>query len=483
MLSHELSGEIPVEFLRLLGRPGAPVYLDAADALEGESSLRTGELRREDALALVERVVEQHAGVELEDAAGASARDKARTVLEQLIAARWLTAEDRADYQRFIAVAPNTGLLLEALRKIARPGAAEFSDKLVATCNLLRGQTLREEPWQTVEACMENVRLGVQELKQVAQTVERHTRRQLGARSVRENLAEVFDQYAQRVGHGAYVRLVHARLPTRLPEARDALERLRNDGEVLQRMAAEVQRRDENCDAATAMARAQNRLRELAEAIDRVIPSADDVDRRTADFTRKSLARFRYLQEVSGEQRGVVQRFFERLNVTLAGRRVRDAGAAIGDEIPALRLCEVEILAGLASLYPPRRRPVPGEVEPLEDEPSDEQLENSRRQLLATLRDSLTVTRANRFADAAFAKLGGAATSEQLLTTDEARDWRVSDDQIADVLACLLHAGARGARFEVRLPNGDLQNPAGDRHPHDRVLGRMLVERFVLTRR
>lgn len=130
MLSLELFREVRSEFLRLLGSPEARIYVDAADALEVESTLRSGALPREEAIAIAERVVEQHAEVDIEEASGLEIRERAHLVLERLLAARWLQAEDRADYQRFVLVEPNAAIVLEALRKIARPGAAVFSDKL-----------------------------------------------------------------------------------------------------------------------------------------------------------------------------------------------------------------------------------------------------------------------------------------------------------------------------------------------------------------
>jgi hypothetical protein len=479
MLSEDLFREVRPAFLRILGAPGARVYLDAVDALASESALRTGALGRDEAVALVERVVEHYADVDLEETAGFSAHERARVVIERLIGADWLAAEDRVDYQRFISVEPMAVLLLEALRKIARPGAVEFSDKLVATCNLLTSGAMDEEPWQTIETCSENVRHGVQELRAVAKSVERHTQRQLAARSLRENLEVVFDQYAEQVGHGAYAELVHARLPTRLSQARYALDRLRNDPELLDRMAAEVQRR-QGGEHSAAMARVQNRLHELGEALDRVAPSAEDVDHRTADFTRKSLARFRYLQEVTGEQRAIVQRFFEKLNTDFAGWRVNDAELAIG-KAPRLRVCDVKLPAGLDSLYVPRLRHALGEVEPLDEEPSQEQLDHSRRHLAATLRNSLTILRANRFADEAFEKLGKRITSRQLMTSDDAKGWKISENHLADLIACLLHTGARGARFEVQVSHG-LHDTSADVPQHDCVFGRTWVQRFILAK-
>lgn len=74
---------------------------------------------------------EDFAGL-LEETAGLPVRERARTVLERLCVAGWLAAEDRADYQRFVLVEPNVALVMDTSRKIARPGAAVFSDQLVS---------------------------------------------------------------------------------------------------------------------------------------------------------------------------------------------------------------------------------------------------------------------------------------------------------------------------------------------------------------
>lgn len=161
------------------------------------------------------------------------------------------------------------------------------------------------------------------------------------------------------------------------------------------------------------------------------------------------------------------------MNAQFAGRRVADAEREAGD-LPALRLTEIKLFAGLESLHAPRLRHSLGEVEPLDEDATEEQLDRSRRQLAATLRDSLTVARANRFAADAFEKHGPRVASNQLLR---------SDDDLADLIACLLHAGAREARFKVQTAR-HLDNPASDRRTHDPVLGgTRQLERFTLAKK
>lgn len=83
MLSLELFREVRPEFLRLLGSPAARVYVNVADALDVESTLRSGALPREEAVAIAERVLEQHAEVDIEEASGLEIRERARLVIEE----------------------------------------------------------------------------------------------------------------------------------------------------------------------------------------------------------------------------------------------------------------------------------------------------------------------------------------------------------------------------------------------------------------
>jgi hypothetical protein len=105
---------------------------------------------------------------------------------------------------------------------------------------------------------------------------------------------------------------------------------------------------------------------------------------------------------------------------------------------------------------------------------SDDAIERTQRQLTATLRDSLTVMRANRFADDAFATHGTRVPSSTLLRTE---------DDLADLIACLLHAGSREARYRIDIPR-DPDDPAADRREEDLVLvGTRRLERFTLVKK
>ena len=93
-LSTALFREVRPDFFRVLAGPLARLYVDALDALEREAGQRNQGLERDEALALVEQVVEQHG--DLADAGdesvapAATVREKARAILDTLRTAGWL---------------------------------------------------------------------------------------------------------------------------------------------------------------------------------------------------------------------------------------------------------------------------------------------------------------------------------------------------------------------------------------------------------
>ena len=242
---------------------------------------------------------------------------------------------------------------------------------------------------------MASLQVGLAELHGMQKSIERHTKQQLAASTLKENLAGLFDQFAERIGRTCYAQLVHARLPSKLADARRAIDELETNADLLTKMQTEVMRRDPALSPEAAMAHVRLRLNELAELLEHVEPLADAIDRRTAEFTRRSQARFRYLQETTSENRSRVQEFFETLNRHFAGRRINELDE-LGIEFPALLLHDTRIVGGMESLYTPRLRRAAGEIEPLEDADPGQQ-DRALAQLESTMRDSLTVSRANHF--------------------------------------------------------------------------------------
>jgi hypothetical protein len=479
-LSAALYREVRPEFFRVLsGQKTSRLYVDALDALERAAAERVQGIERDHAVALVEEVVEKHSDAPLDendpDSAALSTREKARGVLETLTRAGWLEAEERSDWQKLVHFQPSAQTLMQTLRRIAFPKGVVFSDNLVSVCTMLarRGgadDPLRDEPWQHVESSVAALREGIAELRGMQTAIERHTRQQLAAATLKENLAVLFDQFAERIGHACYAELVRARLPLRLGEAWRRVEELSYDAEMLGKMEAEVLRREPALTPEAAMSRVRLRLEELANLLQSVAPVADAVDRRTAEFTRRSLARFRYLQETTSENRAHVQEFFETLNRRFAGRRVTDLENE-GFGFPELRIHDARLLAGLESLYSPRMRRVPGEIEPLEDEASEGQRDDAVRRLHAAMRDSMTVARANRFVEQLLPERKTSIRSEEIPLHCE--------EDLADLIACLLHAHASEARYRVDVAR---ERADADIAEYDAKLS-YRIERFTLTRK
>lgn len=479
-LSNALFREVRPEFFRVLaGAKTGRLYVDALDALERAAVQRVQGIERDDALAMIEEAVEAHADVAPDEADPASAalstREKARAVFDTLRRAGWLEEEERADWQKLVHFHPGGQALMQTLRRIAFPEGVIFSDKLVSVCTTLsrRGEghdPLLEEPWQHVESCVAALQEGIAELRGMQTAIERHTRQQLAAATLKENLALLFDQFAERIGHACYAELVRARLPLRLGEARRRVEELEYDAELLSKMQAELLRREPALAPETAMSSVRLRLEELSDLLQSVVPVADAVDRRTAEFTRRSLARFRYLQETTSENRGHVQDFFETLNRHFAGRSVAVLNAA-GIEFPELRIHDARLLAGLESLYSPHLRRVAGEIEPLDDEASEDQQDKAKRQLHAAMRDSMTVARANRFVEQLLPQRKTSIRSDDIPLHCE--------EDLADLIACLLHAHASDARYLVDVAREQADADTAD---YDAKLS-YRIERFILTRK
>jgi len=450
----QLFREVNPGFFRVLAGGSAAVYLDVLDALERESSERHEGMSREEALAIVSEVLAQHPafapeegeieGAVREQFTGLPLREKARRVLDHLVKPEigWVLDEQLPNWERVVRFDAHGVTLLEALRKIARPDAVVFTDKLQGVCAALANQgAFAESPLAHLDNCLTLARGGLGELRGIEKSLKRLTQRQRDATTLGQIYGVVFDEYAEQVGRTCYAELVRSQLPARLDEARERIRALFTDTELLHKMQHEVMRRD-GLEPQTAMARVRNRLNELARALELVQPLADEIDRRTAEFARRSLARSRYLQEVVGERRSQVKDVFERINVAFRGCRLGDLNELVS--LPPLLLPDARLLSGRDSLYEPPRRRSLEENPPVDDEVSAGQRDRAKAQLGAVVRDSLTVARANRLVE----KLVGGKGARIPSTNVPVRN----DDDMADVIALLLHAEAGDARYRIELP-------------------------------
>ena len=233
-------------------------------------------------------------------------------------------------------------------------------------------------------------------------------------------------------------------------------------------MQRERLRRPPQCDALQAANEIRLKWDELARLLDSVAPQADALDHRAADFARRAFARVRYLQEVSGGQREKVQALLQHIDETCAGQRLSELPDSL--QLPALFIMETGVLSS-DSLYKPRLRRKAGEIERIEDDLTDEDRDAAVVEVEGNLRDSMNVMRANRFANRLLGPPGASFTAETLPIHN--------DDDIADLIACLLHGGSREAAFEVsvaRAENDQSQSNTAERAGY-------LIEDLTLTKK
>jgi len=348
-LARSLFREVSSEFFRVLSSPQCHVYVDVLDALEQEASQRSHGITRDEALAISEETINTHDYSAIDVEGDSSSAGRSRTVLDVLVSSGWLHEEQRSDWQKLVYFDSSGALLLQALRKIAQPDSAVFSDKIVNVCaTLANREAIASDPWPQIESCISSLQTGLSELRSMQRSIERHTKKQLAASTIKENLGVLFDEFAETIGRTCYSQLVRARLPSRLAGATRELENLEADPQLISKMHSEISRRTHSESPEAAAARVRLRLDELRDLLHQVEPLADEIDRRTAEFARRSQARFTYLQETASENRARIQEFFETINSSFAGRRLIE----IDSEqlaIPSLLIHDIRLRTTLKS--------------------------------------------------------------------------------------------------------------------------------------
>lgn len=476
MLAEGLFREVPSGFLGLLGSPNARLYLDVLDGLE-RTLAASGSLSHEEAQNAVVELLrlrpEFSAEEEFPGAAElATLSGQANLILRRLSETGWLHTPQRSDWRKIVTLDPNGEILLAALRQIARGEPAQFTDKIQVACGaLLNPDAFTEQPYSDLEGCLDNLRRGLRELRQMETSIARHTRHLLSAQTLRESLAVLYDEFSENIGHTCYRELVRSQLPTRILRSRRRLDGLLGDEVLFEKMQRERLQRSPTTDATSALNEVRLKLDELSQLLDSVEPQAEEIDRRTAEFARRSFARFRYLQEMAGGWREKVQAVFDWVQHRHKGRRFSDLDDdADAPALPELLVSETGLLSG-DSLFTPRLRRTLAEIEPIGDDVTDEQRDATLAEMEANLRDSLHVARANQFVEQLPGEPGTRFTTADLPIR--------TDDEIADVIACLLHAGSRDALFSIHVPRIEQDTASSE---HDRKAG-MVLERFILEKR
>lgn len=484
MLSERVFSDTPGRFFALLSSRHARRFIDVLDVLEELQRRRHGGgLTRQEVMDAAERVLGEAAGqtgqaglsadtAEADGDDDAPATLTAAEMLRQLVHAGWLEEPRRNDYQRVYFVDGRAELLLESLRRMAFPEKVTFTDKLHLACTRLQDpNAFQDHPLSDLEACLENLRYGIQELRGLQQGVARLTQRQMKSDSLRENLRVLYDDFSDHIGQRCYKQLIALNLPLRLPLVRENLHAIEANPIVRARMEAQLAERRPDLSPEEVENQIRDQLRDAIDLLDSVEPQADAVDQRAADFARRSFARFRYLQEVSSGRRAEMRALFEAVNEACQGAGPGERPGELPEslDLPALRLPCAALLAGLDSLSIPQGTRRAGTRRPIEaDLEFDEFYDAAIDEMADNINSSLTVLRANRFA--AQLGIGSEGISSDQLDPDH-EEW------LLELAGLLLHAETLDASYLVHSPRENGEEPARD------LLAGHFIDRFQLTQK
>jgi hypothetical protein len=470
-LSTQLFEEVRSDFFRILGYESAPLYLDAVDAIASAMPARGGGIARADALEIIGDILRMNPGASVEGQTpeNSTIPAKSNLVLNKLTGSGWVEEPERSDYQRHIFLDPNAEILLDALRRIAQPDPAQFTGLLRTACNDLADEGAAGTfSWEDLRACLTNLDSGVRELKAMSKSVERLTRKQLGAATLERSVAIVYGDFSSEIGNKCYRELVRAQLPEKLVQARRGLSRLMADESVLARLLKGLMHHRRDIAAGDAMAEVVRTTESVETALHSIEPLSERVDARAAEFTRRSRARIHYLSTVGSSRARQVQEVFRIVGERFNGMRLTLADDDFG--MPGLRLGEPGIITGESLRRPPSERTLT-DVDAIEDDISEAERERCVEQMASNIAFSVTVDRAHRFLDEI-----GCLPNHTISSAD--LPLKGTSDEIEDVVSLLLYANTDSARYEVNVPHRDVAE--AERESDQK--GGYIIERFEVTR-
>jgi hypothetical protein len=470
-LGSSLFAEIPTNFFGILTGPNARLYLDVVDAIEREMPSRGDAMEWAEVIEIIDGVLA--AGVVLEaegDEVAVESEQPSSRVLRRLVATRWMEEEKRSDYRRVLFLEPSAQLVLEALRTIVSQSVASFTGKLRLVCDRLAAlrfdHSRMELIWEELKSCLTETRSGLRELRNIRKQVERYASRQLRTATLAEALDIIYNEFSTLITQQCYRELIHARLPERLREALEGLTALERDDLALQRLSEDYIRT--NNEPGRAAPKILRTIGELSQALGDVEPTADRVDTSTADFARRSRSRIRYIQDVGSSRRQQIKTIFDFVREHLEGVRFSDLEERL--TLPPLRMIDAGLL-GTSSLARPRRAGAAAMRHQVALPLSDDEREESLREMEKNMRNSLRLDRANRFVEQLQLMSGESMISDRMSIHTE--------DDLLDVISCLVFAPAGGAAYRLRT-NREL-------HPSDPVLmdrkGEFFIERFEVEKK
>ncbi|MGJ8671630.1 Wadjet anti-phage system protein JetA family protein [Rubritalea sp.] len=466
-LSQQIFRDTPSRFFAVLTWRYGRLYIDALDKIEEIQRHRHGVgLTRVELIQTCEDIIET--GLEHIQLPDDSAEDEEQThitapeMIRVMLQSEWIEEPKRSDYQRVYYLDSRAELLLECLRRMAYPEQVTFTDKLHLVCSrIMDKDAFEKHPLADLEACTDNLRYGLQELRSMQQSMARLTQRQLRSDSLKQNLQVLYDDFSENIGQRAYKSLIDLDIPVRIPMAREQLAKIQSNPAVIAKMELAWLKRRPELSADEITINVHDALQNTANLLDSVEPQAEAVDRRAADFARRSFARFRYLQEVSSGRRSEVRNLFELINEQYAECKLNALPEQL--ELPSLKIPAVSMLAGIDSLFSPRTLRIKGAQTPLDDFYDDDDSLYALEEMSDNINSSLTTRRANSFFRDLNIDTNG-LESKDLPTNVE--DW------ILNTVGLLLHSDTLESEYDITTPRDEIT--------HDTLPSPSLVEETYL---
>lgn len=454
-LSKHIFDDTPPDFFAVLTLRYGQYYIDALDKIEQIQRMRHGVgLTREELMHVCEAIIQggvlTETKAEAEEEGEAEENITAAAMLRYMLKCKWLEEPKRSDYQRVYYLDNRAEILLDCLRKMAYPENVTFTDKLHLVCSRLQDpKSFTDHPLSDLESCIDNLKYGLQELRSLQQGMARLTQRQLQSDSLKENLHVLYDDFSENIGQRCYKSLVDLDIPFRLPLVRAKLDEIQHSPAVVAQMEIELQKRRPELSDGEASDRIARSLQEAVVMLESVEPQAEAVDRRAADFARRSFARFRYLQEVSSGRRSEVRSLFELINERYAECKMANLPDDL--DLPNLNIPSVGLLSGTDSLFMPRASRQKGERTPLSEDFDDmADSEFAMDEMADNINSSLTTIRANNY----YRTL---TIPETGLRSDELKI--ESEEDILDIIGLLLHGETADSAYFVHSPREDEKEP------------------------
>ena len=471
-LSKQIFQDTPSQFFAVLTWRYGRLYIDALDKIESIQRHRHGVgLSRPELIEVCDEIIAL--GFDDIEAAGDPTENHdhshitAPEMLRQMLKSEWLEEPKRSDYQRVYYLDSRAELLLECLRRMAYPEKVSFTDKLHLVCSRIMDKSAFDEhPLSDLEACTDNLRYGLQELRSMQQGMARLTQRQLKSDSLKENLRVLYDDFSENIGQRAYKSLIDLNIPIRIPVAREQLNEIQSNPTVIAKMELQLQKRRPELTYEEVAEEVQVALSNATSMLESVEPQAEAVDRRAADFARRSFARFRYLQEVSSGRRSEVRELFEHVNERYAECKLNNLPEAL--ELPSLKIPAVSMLAGVDSLFKPRNVRVKGEPQALDDYYDDDDSIFALEEMSNNINSSLTTLRANRFFQELNVSQDGLASKD--LPTDV-------DQWLLNTVGLLLHGDTLESEYDILTPRDETEH---DLLPEPDPVDDMLLDNFTI---